>query len=239
MILEVNDVVSGYGRLEILHGVSVSVPETKTVALIGPNGAGKSTLLKTIFGYIKPKRGSITFNGEDITGLKPNKILRKGITYVPQGRSVFPYMTVLENLRMGAYINKDSSQFKEALNEVIRMFPILKERKNQMAGTLSGGEQRMLELGRALMLRPKLILLDEPSLGLAPKLVDDTYRTINEIGDMGVTLLIVEQNVRKVLIVADYAYVLDLGKKAFEGTSEHLLSSDRLKSLYLGGLERR
>lgn len=233
-MLNVNNVVSGYGNIEVLHGVSINVTEKKIVALIGPNGAGKSTLMKTIFGYLKARQGSIIFDGESLMGLTPEKILRKGIAYIPQGRSVFPDMTVLENLRIGGYI-LDSSQLKKSISEVISMFPILEKRKKQRAGSLSGGEQRMLELGRCLLLHPEFILMDEPSLGLAPGVVDETYRKIEEINDdMGTTFLIVEQNVRKVLSVADHAYVLVLGRNAFEGSSENLLRNSELRKLYLG-----
>lgn len=234
MILEASDIVSGYGKLEILHGINISVEEGKITALIGPNGAGKSTFLKTVFGYLKPTRGNVAFEGKDITGLRPDKVLKSGISYVPQGRSTFPYMTVYENIKMGAFILTDRKETEKAITDVLERFPVLEKRKDQMAGSLSGGEQRMLELGRAYILKPKLMMLDEPSLGLAPKLIEETYEEIIKFKESGISLLIVEQNVRRVLSVADYTYVLDLGTNAFEGSSKDLLGDRKLIDLYLG-----
>jgi branched-chain amino acid transport system ATP-binding protein len=210
--------------------------KSRITCIIGPNGAGKSTLLKTIFGILKAEAGSVTFDGEDITGLRPDKTLRRGISYIPQGRSTFPYLTVLENLEMGAYIEKDRELIKRNIEEILDAFPILRERKDKMAGTLSGGEQRMLEFGRALMLRPKAILLDEPSIGLAPKLVNEAFEKVRELNKMGMTIVTVEQNVRKGLSIADYGYILVLGKKAYEGPAKEMLDSYReLLKTYLGG----
>lgn len=236
MSLEVKDICSGYGPIEILHGVSVRAEKSKITCIIGPNGAGKSTLLKTIFGILSPKAGSVIFDGEDITRQRPDKILRRGISYIPQGRSTFPYLTVLENLEMGAYTEKDRELVKRNIEEVFDKFPILRERKNKMAGTLSGGEQRMLELGRALMLRPKAILLDEPSMGLAPKVVSESFERIFELNKAGMTILMVEQNVRKGLSISDYGYIVVLGKKVYEGPCKEMLNAySELLKTYLGG----
>lgn len=235
MSLEVRNIVSGYGKLEVLHGVSLRVKKNEITCVIGPNGCGKSTLLKTIAGLIRPKQGSIVFDGEDITGVKPHKVLRKGICTIPQGRTVFPYMTILENLQMGAYTIKDS-EINRRLEEVFTLFSVLEERKKQLAGTLSGGEQTMLCIARALMLHPKIILADEPSLGLAPKFIEQAYQKLQEINSAGTGFVIVEQNVRRALSVSDYVYILDLGRNRFEGTRETILGQDELVKLYLGAL---
>lgn len=235
MSLEAHDIVSGYGKMEILHGVSLKAEKSKITAFIGPNGAGKSTLLKTIYGFIKPWRGQVIFNGEDITNLDPDLKLKKGIAYVLQGRNIFPYMTVLENLQIAAYTWKDRSKLKEKIKNILERFPTLKGRENQLAGNLSGGEQRILELGRVLMLSPKAILFDEPTLGLAPKIIDELYEKIIELNkEDKITFLIVEQNVRKVLSIADYVYVLELGKNKLEGKANELLENEDLRKTYLG-----
>jgi branched-chain amino acid transport system ATP-binding protein len=235
MSLEAYNIVSGYGKMEILHGVSLKAEKSKITAFIGPNGAGKSTLLKTIYGFIKPWKGKVIFDGEDITNLEPDLKLKKGIAYVLQGRNIFPYMTVLENLQIAAYTWKDRSKLKEKIKNVFEKFPILKGRENQLAGNLSGGEQRILELGRVLMLSPKVILFDEPTLGLAPKVIDELYEKITELNkEDGITFLIVEQNVRKVLSIADYVYVLELGKNKLEGRANELLENEDLRKTYLG-----
>jgi branched-chain amino acid transport system ATP-binding protein len=235
MSLEAYNIVSGYGKMEILHGVSLKAEKSKITAFIGPNGAGKSTLLKTIYGFIKPWKGKVIFDGEDITNLEPDLKLKKGIAYVLQGRNIFPYMTVLENLQIAAYTWKDRSKLKEKIKNVFEKFPILKGRENQLAGNLSGGEQRILELGRVLMLSPKVILFDEPTLGLAPKVIDELYEKITELNkEDEITFLIVEQNVRKVLSIADYVYVLELGKNKLEGRANELLENEDLRKTYLG-----
>lgn len=238
-MLEVKDVVSGYGDLIIIHDFSMQLDEGKIVCIIGLNGSGKSTLLKTIAGIIKPTGGRILFDGEDITGLAPCEILRKGICFLPQGQNAFPMMTVLENLQMGAYIVKGRSEVQKRLAEAYDLFPMLEERRKDIAANLSGGERAMLGIARALMSHPKVMLLDEPSLGLAPNVVDLVYKRIVEINSKGCSMVIVEQNVRKVLSVADYAYVLSSGRKKFEGKSEGLLNDDRLQSVYLGSFRRR
>jgi branched-chain amino acid transport system ATP-binding protein len=234
-LLEVKDIVSGYGDIEVLRGVSLKVEKGELICVIGPNGSGKSTLLKTIVGAVKPRRGKIILEQTNITGLRPDIVLKKGIAMVPQGRVVFPYMTVLENLEMGAYtIRKDANLLRERLEYVYSLFPRLKEKQKQLAYTLSGGEQMMLCLGRSLMVRPKILMLDEPSLGLAPKYVESVFNMIKEINEEGMTMIVVEQNVRKAMSVANYVYVLDLGKNKFQGTVEDFLSDDRLVKLYMG-----
>ena len=236
MSLEVHDLHSGYGPMKILHGVSMRAEKSKITCLIGHNGAGKSTLLKTIFGILRVEKGSVIFDGEDLTGLKPHEVLRKGISYIPQGTTTFPYLTVLENLEMGAYIEKDRLTIKKSIEEVFERFPVLKERKSKMAGTLSGGEQRMLEIGRALMLRPRAILLDEPSMGLSPKLVTETFEKIKEMKKAGMTILMVEQNVRTGLKMSDYGYILVLGRKVHEGPAKDMLEAyGELLKTYLSG----
>lgn len=234
-ILQATDIYSGYGKMEILHGVSLSLWASEVVSVIGPNGAGKSTAFKTIMGYLHPTQGKVDFNGEEITGLRPDQILRKGLAYVPQGRIVFPQMTVLENLQMGAFILKDKRKEQDALERVYRLFPILKERRSQRAGSLSGGEQQMLAMGRGLMTGPKVLLLDEPSLGLAPKFVSMVFEKVLEMKSQGITLMIVEQNAARALEVADRGYVLELGCNRFEGTGENLLNNPEVRRLYLGG----
>jgi len=205
------------------------------VCVIGPNGAGKSTAFKTIVGLLHPKSGRVLFNGRDITGLLPYEVLRLGLAYVPQGRIVFPQMTVLENLEMGAYIENKPARIKEAFQRVYSLFPILEERKRQLAGSLSGGEQQMVAIGRALMTTPKLILLDEPSLGLSPKFVSLIFEKLLEMKRAGYTIMVVEQNAAKALSVADRGYVLELGQNRFEGTGQTLLNDPEVKRLYLGG----
>ncbi len=235
MVLVLDDVIAGYGSIEILHGISTRFEASDITSLIGPNGSGKSTLLKTIVGMLKPRRGQIIFNGEDLAGLRPDLVLRRGIALVLQIRSVFPHMPVKENLEMGAYILRDPEEIRERMEEVYNRFPILKEREDQLAYTLSGGEQRMLELGRALMLHPKMLLLDEPSAMLAPKFRDMVFQKVKEINREGIGIILVEQNVREALKLADRVNVLDLGKIVFKGTRDELMKSDLLVKLYLGG----
>ncbi len=234
-LLTVEDVHAGYGRTPILHGVSLSVRAREVVAIIGPNGAGKSTAFKVIVGFLRPQQGHVRFDGAPITALRPDEVLRRGLAYVPQGRIVFPQMTVLENLEMGAYIERDRGRIAEALERVYRLFPILRERGRQKAGTLSGGEQQMLAIGRALMTQPRLILLDEPSLGLSPKFLGIIFEKIAELKAAGMTMMIVEQNAVKALAVADRGYVLELGRNRFEGPGPALLADPEVKRLYLGG----
>ncbi len=233
--LAAEEIVSGYGKIEVLHGVSVRVAPGEVVSLIGPNGAGKSTVLKTILGYVASSRGRVTFDGRDVTRLRADRLLRCGMAYVPQGRIVFPRMTVLENLEMGAFTVNDPAKVAGALERVYALFPILRERRAQNAGTLSGGEQQMLAISRALMVDPSLIVLDEPSLGLSPKFVGFVFEKILEMKAAGLTMLIVEQNAAKALSVADRAYVLELGRNRFEGPGRDLLNNPDVKRLYLGG----
>src|SRR5687768_10666181 len=221
--------------MEILHGISLEVRRRELVSLIGPNGAGKSTVFKTIVGFLRPTSGRILFAGQEITGLPPYEVLRLGLAYVPQGRIVFPQMTVLENLEMGAYIERDPARIAASLDVVYRLFPILAERRKQKAGTMSGGEQQMVAIGRALMTSPKLIMLDEPSLGLSPKFVTLIFEKLVEMKRTGYTLMLVEQNAARALAIADRGYVLELGRNRFEGAGPALLADPEVKRLYLGG----
>ncbi|GIX46900.1 MAG: ABC transporter ATP-binding protein [Candidatus Tectimicrobiota bacterium] len=234
-LLSVEKIVAGYGKMDILHGVSLHVRAGEVVSIIGPNGAGKSTVFKTIMGYLTPRQGRVCFDGADITGLRPDQVMRRGLSYVPQGRIVFPLMTVLENLEMGAYTERNRARFRATLERVYELFPILAERRHQKAGTLSGGEQQMLAIGRALMVSPKLLLLDEPSLGLAPRFVTMVFETVKRLRALGLTLVIVEQNAVRALEVADRGYVLELGRNRFEDTGHRLLTNPEVKRLYLGG----
>ena len=234
-LLTVEEVHAGYGRIPILHGINLAVRAQEVVSIIGPNGAGKSTALKVIVGLLSPYEGQVRFNGEAITALRPDEVLRRRLAYVPQGRIVFPQMTVLENLEMGAYIERDRNRIIEALERVYQLFPILRERMKQKAGTLSGGEQQMLAIGRALMTQPQLMLLDEPSLGLSPKFVGIIFDKLAELKTAGMTMVIVEQNAVKALTVADRGYVLELGRNRFEGAGATLLADPEVKRLYLGG----
>lgn len=233
-MLKVNDLHVAYGGIEALKGISVEVPEGKIVTLIGANGAGKSTLLRSIMGLEKPSAGSITYDDNDITGLNSQKIVKTGITLVPEGRRVFPNLTVLENLKIGAYLRHDADEIEKDIKWIYEMFPRLEERSWQMAGTLSGGEQQMLALGRALMCRPRLIMMDEPSLGLAPLVIKDIFKIIQEINRQGVTILLIEQNANMALKVADLAYVLETGKITMTGTGAELLENPDIKAAYLG-----
>lgn len=232
-ILEVSHLSVGYSKLDILKGVDLQVQPGDIVSVIGPNGAGKSTLLKAIFGMLKPRTGRITLQDEDITGLKPDRIARNGISYVPQVDNVFASMTIEENLQMGAFIRKDD--FSNRMEEVYDLFPILRERKKQKAGQLSGGQRQMVAMGRALMLDPVLLLLDEPSAGLAPNLVDTIFEKIKEVNAMGVSIIIVEQNAKKALQMADHGYVLAMGKNVLDDTGRALLANEEVGRLYLGG----
>ena len=231
-VLEVEDVYSGYGETEILHGVSVYVAPGEIATIIGPNGSGKSTLMKTIFGLLMPTRGKVALDNEDITGLRPDRIVRKGMCYVPQTDNVFPSLTVLENLEMGAFIRDDD--YSGSITDVFARFPVLEERKSQRAGSLSGGEQQMLAMGKALMLNPKALLLDEPSAGLAPRMVEEILQKIVEIKKTGVAILMVEQNAKEGLRLSDRGYVLAMGKKRFEDEGLALLNNPDVGRLYLG-----
>jgi branched-chain amino acid transport system ATP-binding protein len=234
-LLDAERLTAGYGRIDILHGVSLYVRAGEIVSVIGPNGAGKSTAFKTIVGFLTPRAGRVVFNGDAITGLRPDLVLRRGLAYVPQGRIVFPQMTVLENLEMGAYIERDGRRIAAALERVYSLFPILGERRRQKAGTMSGGEQQMVAIGRALMTSPRLIMLDEPSLGLSPKFVTLIFDKLVEMKQAGFTLMLVEQNAARALSIADRAYVLELGRNRLEGAGRTLLGDPEVKRLYLGG----
>ncbi len=233
-MLKVDDLHVAYGGIEALKGISLEVPEGKIVTLIGANGAGKSTLLRTIMGLEKPTKGKITYNDKEITGLNSQKIVISGITLVPEGRRVFPNLTVLENLKIGAYLRNDTEEIEKDIKWIYEMFPRLEERSWQMAGTLSGGEQQMLALGRALMCRPKVIMMDEPSLGLAPLVIKDIFYIIQDINRRGVTILLIEQNANMALKVADLAYVLETGKITMTGSGKELLENPEVKAAYLG-----
>ena len=232
-MLTIKDLRVNYGGIEAVKGISFEVPEKSIVTLIGANGAGKSTTLRSITGLVKASGGSIQFDGAELLGMDTPDIVAKGITLVPEGRRVFPDMTVIENIKIGAYLRSDS--LEDDINWVYDLFPRLKERSWQLAGTLSGGEQQMLAVGRALMSRPKLMMLDEPSLGLAPLVVQDIFSIIREINRQGVTVLLVEQNARKALGICDYAYVLENGKINLSGAGDELLRSDAVRKAYLGG----
>ena len=231
-ILKIKDLKVNYGGIEAVKGVSFDVPESEIVTLIGANGAGKSSTLRAIAGLVKPAAGSIEFNGEDITAKEPNAIVSKGITLVPEGRKIFPDLTVLENLKIGAYLRNDD--LTEDLNWVYDLFPRLKERSWQEGGTLSGGEQQMLAVGRALMSRPKIIMMDEPSLGLAPIIVRGIFDIIKEINARGVTVLLIEQNANMALKTAHAGYVLETGRITMSGTGAQLLADEKVKAAYLG-----
>lgn len=230
--LKIEDLKVNYGGIEAVKGISMDVPEGKIVTLIGANGAGKSSTLRTISGLVKPKSGKITFCGEDITAKDPTSIVTKGITLVPEGRRIFPDLTVKENLRIGAYLRKDN--IEDDLNWVYELFPRLKEREWQQGGTLSGGEQQMLAVGRALMSRPKVIMMDEPSLGLAPLVVQSIFEIIKTVNKQGITVLLIEQNANMALQVADIAYVLETGRITKTGSGAELLADESIKEAYLG-----
>ena len=231
-ILEIRDLVVSYGGIEAVKGISLDVPQGQIITLIGADGAGKSTTLKTIAGLVKSKAASIKFMGNEISGLTPDKIVTSGITLVPEGRRVFPNLTVKENLRIGAYLRKDN--LESDFEYVYGLFPRLKEREWQLAGTLSGGEQQMLAVARALMSKPKLIMMDEPSLGLAPLVVKSIFDIIKTINEQGITVLLIEQNANMALQVANTAYVLETGRITMTGTGSELLRDERIKEAYLG-----
>lgn len=234
-MLTVEDINVYYGAIHAIKGISLDVPDGEIVALIGSNGAGKSTTLRTISGLMKPKTGKILYEGQDISGVPAHKIVGMGLCQVPEGRHVFANMTVLENLELGAYLRKDKDGIAKDMDDVFKKFPRLLERKDQLSGTLSGGEQQMLAMGRALMSRPKLLLLDEPSMGLAPLLVKEIFNIIKEINESGTTVLLVEQNANMALSIADKAYVLETGRITLSGTAKELASSEAVRKAYLGG----
>ncbi|MED4203746.1 ABC transporter ATP-binding protein [Neobacillus mesonae] len=232
-MLKVSGIETYYGKIQALKGVSLEVEQGKIVTILGANGAGKTTTMKTIAGLLKPKNGTVEFLGENVTGLRPDQLVKKGISLVPEGRAILSGMTVLENLEMGAYQRKDKEIVKD-LETVMERFPILKERKSQLGGTLSGGQQQMLAIARALLSKPKLLLLDEPSMGLAPLIVADIFKIIREIKDAGTTVLVVEQNAKQALKIADYGYVLETGKVIIHGPAQDLLEDPRIVEAYLG-----
>jgi branched-chain amino acid transport system ATP-binding protein len=234
-VLEVKGIDVYYGAIHALKGLSLEVEEGSIVTLIGANGAGKTTTLKSISGLLRPRNGAIMFKGSDISKVAPEKIVGLGISQVPEGRRVFATMTVLENLEMGAYLRKDKKGIESDLENVFTRFPRLKERRKQTAGTLSGGEQQMLAIGRALMARPELMLMDEPSMGLAPLLVKEIFEIIKDINARGTTILLVEQNANMALSIANRAYVIETGEIVLEGTAEQLINSEEVKKAYLGG----
>ena len=234
-MLAVNGINVRYGKVQILHNVSMVVHAGEAVSIIGPNGAGKSTVLKSVCGLLTPTSGTITLDGKDITGMRPEWIIRHGMAVVPQGRIVFTNMTVVENLELGAYSLADKSLLPQLMDRVLTLFPRLAERRKQAAGTMSGGEQQMLAMGRALMSNPRIVLMDEPSLGLAPMFVDLIFEHIGELTREGLTLLLVEQNATRSLQISDRAYVLELGVNKYTGAGEALLADPRVRQLYLGG----
>lgn len=231
-ILEIKDLSVNFGGIKAVDGISMQVPEGKIITLIGANGAGKSTILRSVSGIVKPQHGDIVFDGESIFGKTPDAIVSKGITLVPEGRRVFPNLTVLENLKIGAYLRKD--KLDDDIEYIYSLLPRLKERNWQLAGTLSGGEQQMLAVGRALMSRPRLIMMDEPSLGLAPLVVKDIFEIIKTINESGITVLLNEQNANMALKIADLGYVIETGRIILTGTGEELLSNESVKEAYLG-----
>lgn len=233
-LLEIKDLEVNYGVIKAIKGVSFDVNEGEIIALIGANGAGKTTILHTITGLIQAKKGSIVFDGKELTKTPPHKIVSMGMAHVPEGRRIFQQLSVLENLKLGAYTRKDKSEIASTLKMVYERFPRLEERKNQVAGTLSGGEQQMLAMGRALMSKPRIILTDEPSMGLSPLLVSEIFDIIKVINESGTTVLLVEQNAKKALSIADRAYVLETGKITLSGDAKDLINDESVKKAYLG-----
>ncbi len=233
-LLEIKDLEVNYGVIKAIKGVSFDVNEGEIIALIGANGAGKTTILHTITGLIQAKKGSIVFDGKELTKTPPHKIVSMGMAHVPEGRRIFQQLSVLENLKLGAYTRNDKSEIASTLKMVYERFPRLEERKNQVAGTLSGGEQQMLAMGRALMSKPRIILMDEPSMGLSPLLVSEIFDIIKVINESGTTVLLVEQNAKKALSIADRAYVLETGKITLSGDAKDLINDESVKKAYLG-----
>lgn len=234
-MLEIKNLVVKYGGIVALNGIDMKVPDGKIVTLVGANGAGKSTTLRTITNLVAPVSGSVTYNDKELTKMSTRDIVKEGITLVPEGRHVFADMTVDENLRIGAYLRKDKANIKKEIDYIHEIFPILRERSKQLSGTLSGGEQQMLAVGRALMSKPKVLMMDEPSLGLAPLVVKDIFEIIKKVNkEQGMTVLLIEQNANAALKIADYGYVMETGNIGLEGTGEELLANERVKELYLG-----
>lgn len=234
-VLEVRNLEALYGPVMALRGVNIEVPEGKIVAILGANGAGKTTLMKIVSGVLNPRKGAVWFRGDRIDGIGPDRLVKKGLAHVPEGREVFPFLSVAENLAMGAYTRRDKNEISRDIEMIYEYFPILKERREQSAGTLSGGQQQMLAIGRGLMSRPTLMLLDEPSLGLSPLLVQEIFTIIRRLNEeQGVTILLVEQNARVALKAADFGYVLETGRIVMAGSSEELMTSDDIKEFYLG-----
>jgi ABC-type branched-subunit amino acid transport system ATPase component len=233
-LLEVSNVVSGYGSTDVLHGVSVNVDQNEIVTIIGPNGAGKSTLFKTIMGYLIPSTGNISFLGEDVTKLEPNKKVERGLAYVPQLENIFPSLTIQENLEMGGY-SKDIEAIKKGIERAYGAFPILKDRRNQRARTLSGGQRQMLALSMALMTQPALLLLDEPSAGLAPKVAEEVFNQINILHKEGIGIMIIEQDAHRSLSISDRGYVLTMGQNHFDGSADKILGDEQIREAFLGG----
>ncbi|MDI6600764.1 MAG: ABC transporter ATP-binding protein [Thermoanaerobacteraceae bacterium] len=234
-MLIIKDLTVSYGTAPVLHKINLEVPEGKIVTLLGANGAGKSTTLKTISGLLKPLSGQITFYNKRIDSLSPDQIVKLGVSHVPEGRQIFPGLTVEENLKMGAYVNYKPREVAKKIDMIYEVFPRLKERKKQLAGTMSGGEQQMLSIGRGLMSEPKLLMLDEPSLGLAPIIIEDIFKKIKEINELGTTILLIEQNANLAFAVSDYAYLLAVGKIVMEGETRVIRENKMLLAAYLGG----
>ncbi|EMB23631.1 ABC transporter ATP-binding protein [Treponema denticola] len=235
MLLEVKDLHVSYGEIKAIRGINFNINQGEIVTIIGSNGAGKSTTLNSLAGLIKPASGTVLFNGEDVTKLESYELVKKGISLSPEGRQIFPRMSVIENLELGGYF-RTRAELEKGKNNVFELFPILKERSWQAGGTLSGGEQQMLAIGRALMASPKILILDEPSLGLAPIIVKEIFKMIRRIRDEGITVLLVEQNAKMALSISDRGYVLETGKIRLEGKSEELLNNEEVHKLYLGGI---
>ncbi|MDQ7026104.1 MAG: ABC transporter ATP-binding protein [Anaerolineae bacterium] len=234
-LLRLRDISAGYGKITILHGINIDVREGEIVCVIGPNGAGKSTAFKAVYGFVTTSQGKIHFGDSEITNNEPEQVIQHGITFVPQGRSTFPQMTVDENLELGMYLVRDKARIRKAKERIYEMFPRLGERKTQLAGTMSGGEQRMLEIGRALMLQPRMIMLDEPSAGLAPVISKQVFAMVKRMNeDFGITVFMVEQNARQGLEISHRGYVLEAGRNRFEGTGQALMNSQAVQRLYLG-----
>jgi branched-chain amino acid transport system ATP-binding protein len=233
-MLEIQDLHVYYGGIHALHGISLRVPDGQIVALLGANGAGKSTTLRTISGIVRPTEGDVLLDGKSLIGLRSFEVLRRGVAMVPEGRRVFTNLTVSENLRLGAYARQDSQEVQHDVEEVFALFPRLKEREKQSAGTLSGGEQQMLALGRALMSKPRVLMIDEPSLGLAPILAQGVFQKLKELNEVGQTILLIEQNARAALSIADYAYILETGSIVLEGPAKELSEQDEVRKSYLG-----
>ena len=234
-MLELDKVFGGYGRITILNGVSFRIEKGTITTVIGPNGAGKSTTFKVIMNLITHLGGEMLYGGRSLVGARPDRILGLGLAYVPQGRVVFTQMTVRENLEMGAYLERDKAKIEDAMDYVFTLFPRLGERRRQLAGSMSGGEQQMLAMGRGLMMRPKMMMLDEPSLGLSPRLVDEVFDTTMAMAQGGLTVMLVEQNAARALEISDRGYVLELGRNRFEGTGRELLDNPDVRTMYLGG----